>query len=93
MSKDRGTFVRYQLIYKRTWKTENKKGKSRKSLLYLKEYRPIIYINLLTIGKLNKHLQMIDDEANALYNRLIEQYKIKRDNTEELKEKAQRTCV
>lgn len=36
---------------------------------------------------------MIDDEANALYNRLIEQYKIKRDNTEELKEKAQRTCV
>lgn len=32
---------------------------------------------------------MIDDEANTLYDRLIEQYKIKRNITEELKEKDQ----
>ena len=32
---------------------------------------------------------MIDNEANALYDRLIEQYKVKRNITEELKEKDQ----
>ena len=45
---------------------------------YSKQYRPIIYTNLLTSGELNEHLQMIDDEANALYDRLIEQYKVKK---------------
>lgn len=44
----------------------------RKRLQYLKQYRPIVYTNLLTSGELNEHLQMIDDEANALYDRLIE---------------------
>ena len=32
---------------------------------------------------------MIDDEANVLYDRLIEQYKVKRNITKELKEKDQ----
>ena len=45
---------------------------------YSKQYRPIIYTNLLTSGELNEHLQMIDDEANALYDKLIEQYKVKK---------------
>lgn len=36
---------------------------------------------------------MIDDEVNALYDRLIEQYKIKRNITEELKEKDQMKWV
>lgn len=49
----------------------------RKRLQYLKQDRPIIYTNLLTKGELNEHIQMIDDEANALYERLIEQNKIK----------------
>lgn len=65
----------------------------RRRLQYLKRYRPIFYTNLLTSGELNSHLQMIDDEANALYNRLIEQYKIKRNITEELKEKDQMKWV
>ena len=59
---------------------------------YSKQYRPIIYTNLLTSGELNEHLQMIDDEANALYDRLIEQYKVKK-ITEELKEKDQMKWV
>ena len=58
----------------------------RKRLQYLKQYRPIFYTNLLTSGELNEHLQMIDDEANVLYDRLIEQYKVKRNITKELKE-------
>ena len=61
----------------------------RKRLQYLKQYRPIFYTNLLTSGELNEHLQMIDDEANVLYDRLIEQYKVKRNMTKELKEKDQ----
>ena len=65
----------------------------RKRLQYLKQYRPIIYTNLLTSGELNDHLQMVDDEANALYDRLIEQYKTKRNITEELKEKDQMKWV
>ncbi len=65
----------------------------RKRLQYLKQYRPIIYTNLLTSGELNEHLQMIDDEANTLYDRLIEQYKIKRNITEELKEEDQMKWV
>lgn len=60
---------------------------------YLKLYRPIVYTNLLTSDELNEHLQMIDDEANTLYDRLIEQYKIKRNITEELKEKDQMKWV
>lgn len=65
----------------------------KKRLRYLKQYRPIVYTNLLTSGKLNEHLQMIDDEANALYDRLIEQYKTKRSITEKLKEKDQMNWV
>ena len=60
---------------------------------YSKQYRPIIYTNLLTSGELNEHLQMIDDEANVLYDRLIEQYKVKRNITKELKEKDQMKWV
>lgn len=65
----------------------------RKRLQYLKQYRSIIYTNLLVSGELNEYLQMIDDEANALYDRLIEQYKTKRNITEELKEKDQMKWV
>ena len=65
----------------------------RKRLQYLKQYRPIIYTNLLTSGELNEHLQTIDVEANTLYDRLIEQYKTKRNITEELKEKDQMKWV
>jgi len=54
---------------------------------YSKQYRPIIYTNLLTSGELNEHLQMIDDEANALYDRLIEQYKVKKTLLKNLKKK------
>lgn len=44
-------------------------------------------MNLLISGELNKHLQMIDDEANALYDRLIEQYKKKEISLKNLKKK------
>ena len=61
----------------------------RKRLQYLKQYRPIIYTNLLTSGELNDHLQMVDDEANALYDKLLVDMKRQRNITEALKEENQ----
>lgn len=56
---------------------------------FLKEHHKIIYTNMLTHNTLNEHLQSIDDEANQLYDKLIDDYKEKRNITEELKEKNQ----
>ena len=58
----------------------------RKKLKYLKEYKRITYKNLLVSGELFNYLQKFDDEVNELYDRLIKQYKVKRNITEELKE-------
>lgn len=42
-------------------------------LRYLKEYRRITYLNLLTSGKLNTYLSDIDKQAKEMFSRLIEQ--------------------
>lgn len=57
----------------------------RMKLKYLKEHKRITYTNLLVSGELFNYLQTFDDEMNELYDRLIEQYKIKWNITEELK--------
>ena len=51
----------------------------RMRLNFLKEHHKIIYTN--------EHLQSIDDVANQLYDKLIDDYKKNRNITEELKEK------
>lgn len=61
----------------------------RMKLKYLKEHRRVQYTNLLISGKLNNYLQEFDNEMNELYDRLIEQYKVKWNITEELKETSQ----
>lgn len=61
----------------------------RMRLNFLKEHHKIIYTNMLTNNTLNEHLQSIDDEANQLYNKLIDDYKKNRNITEELKEENQ----
>ena len=65
----------------------------RMKLEYLKEYRRVQYTNLLLSGELNNYLQEFDDEMKALYNRLVELYKVKWNITEELKEKDQMKWV
>lgn len=57
----------------------------RMRLNFLKEHHKIIYTNMLTNNILNEHLQSIDDEANQLYDKLINDYEKKRNITEELK--------
>ena len=52
---------------------------------YLKQYRRVIYINLLTNGKLNTYLADIDRQAQERFERLIEGMKQTQGITERLK--------
>ena len=55
-------------------------------LRYLKEYRRVTYLNLLTSGRLNTYLADIDKQAEKLFFRLVEQMKQAQGITEHLKE-------
>ena len=53
---------------------------------YLKQYRKVTYINLLTSGRLNTYLADIDRQAQERFERLIEGMKQAQGITEQLKE-------
>ena len=55
-------------------------------LRYLKENRRITYLNLLTSGRLNAYLADIDEQAEEMFFRLVEQMKQTQGITEQLKE-------
>lgn len=40
-------------------------------LRYLREHRPILYTNLKTTGQLRSHLADVEEQANALFLRLV----------------------
>lgn len=50
-------------------------------LRYLKEYRRVTYLNLLTSGRLNNYLADIEEQAQERFERLIEQMKQAQDIT------------
>lgn len=52
---------------------------------YLKEHRKVLYMNLLTSGKLNAHLAEIDKQAEDMFCRLVNDMAEKQDVTEQLK--------
>ena len=54
-------------------------------LRYIKYHRKILYINLLTSGKLNEHLTDIDKQAEDMFFRLVKQMAEREDVTEQLK--------
>lgn len=54
-------------------------------LRYIKQHRKILYINLLTSGKLNDHLADIDKWAEDMLFRLIKQMAESEGVTEQLK--------
>lgn len=54
-------------------------------LKYLKEYHKITYFNLLTSGGLNHYLFDIDEQAEALFSRLVKQMAEREGVTEQLK--------
>lgn len=54
-------------------------------LRYLKQHHKILYYNLLTSGKLHSHLADIEEQAQALFSRLVIEYAEKEGVTEQLK--------
>lgn len=54
-------------------------------LRYIKEYKRLFYVNLLTNGKLNNYLADITEQAEELFFRLVKQLSEKEGITEELK--------
>lgn len=56
---------------------------------YLKEHRRAVYTTLLTSGKLNNYLADIDQQAEEMFLRLVDQMAEKEGVTEKLKAKNQ----
>lgn len=54
-------------------------------LRYLKQHRKVLYTNLLTNGKLNSYLADIDEQAETMFFRLVEQIAQRNGVTESLK--------
>lgn len=54
-------------------------------LRYLKQHRKVLYTNLLTSGKLNSYLADIDEQAEAMFLRLVKQMAECEGVTEQLK--------
>ena len=54
-------------------------------LRYIKRHRKVLYLNLLTSGKLNGYLADLDKQAEEMFNNLIMQYKKAEGITEKLK--------
>lgn len=61
----------------------------RAKLDYLKKHNYGLYFKLLSKNELNDYLLKVQKEADDLYERLVEEYKIKWNVTEELKQKDQ----
>lgn len=64
-----------------------KYGRMRK--VYLKEYRKVLYMELVLSGKMNEHLHQVDEMCYQMKERLVKQMKEKQGVTEKLKEEDQ----
>lgn len=54
-------------------------------LRYLKQHHKVLYYNLLTSGKLHSHLADTEEQAQALFSRLVKELSEKEGVTEQLK--------
>lgn len=54
-------------------------------LRYIKQNRKVLYLNLLTSGKLNSYLAEIDQQAEDMFSRLVKQMAEREGVTERLK--------
>ena len=52
---------------------------------YLKEYKQLVYLNLLTSGRLNEYLSSVDEQAEDMFSRLVKEYADRQGVTEQLK--------
>lgn len=65
----------------------------RKHLCYIKVYRPALYTNLLTSGKLSSYLAEVDNRAKEMLDLLVKQMAEKQGVTEQLKAQDQMAWV
>lgn len=59
-------------------------------LRYIKQHRKVLYLNLLTSGKLNEYLADIDKQAEDMLTRLVKQMAEREGMTEQLTGNSQR---
>lgn len=52
---------------------------------HLKQHHKVLYMNLLTSGKLNNYLADIDEQAEDMFSRLVKEMAIRQGVTEQLK--------
>ena len=52
---------------------------------HLKQHHKVLYMNLLTSGKLNSYLADIDEQAETMFSRLVKELAEKQGVTEQLK--------
>ena len=62
-------------------------------LKYIKQHRKVLYINLLTSGKLNGYLADLDKQAEDMFFRLVKQMAEREGVTEQLKAENQMEWV
>ena len=60
---------------------------------YIKQNRKVLYLNLLTSGRLNGYLAELDKQAEAMFSRLVKQMAKREGVTETLKAKNPMTWV
>ena len=60
---------------------------------YLKEHKRVVYITLLTRGRLNSYLADIEEQAQERFERIVEQMKQAQGITEQLKAENQMEWV
>ena len=56
-----------------------------KRLHYLKQYHRVLYYNLLTSGRLHSHLADVEEQAQELFFRLVDEYSKRESVDEQLK--------
>ena len=54
-------------------------------LRYIKQYRKVLYLNLLTSGKLNRYLSDLDKRAEEMFYQLVKQMAEREGVTEKIK--------
>ncbi len=57
----------------------------RRHLRYLKGHKRLMYLNLLTSGRLNEYLASVDERAENMFSRLVKEYADRQGVTEQLK--------
>lgn len=60
---------------------------------YLREHKKVLYTGMLLTGKMNAHLEEIDQSANEMFDSIVEQLKLRDGITEGLKAQHQMEWV